>query len=169
MLDPVSILQGFHAGGGGNYFGARLKTSAKRLNLFGIVLWLKKMTRLMHFFANIASRMPCDCIIRIQTLIEADRKYLVTCYWIYGVVLTASVILTICLSEFIFRNENLTSLSGLLANGLVFPLVPKHLQIRRAMSIREGLKQECSSRAARDPQCKRIADLIDRMLQDAGS
>jgi len=109
--------------------------------------------------------MPCDCTGTIQTLIDADKKYVATCCWIYGIVLTVSVALTVCLSVFVIKNNNLTSLSGLLANGLVFPLVPKHLQRARALTVMEGLMRECGRHAADDPPCKRIADAVDAMLR----
>lgn len=63
------------------------------------------------------------------------------------------------------KNQNLIPLTGLLANGLVFPLVPKHLQRARALTLMEGLKQECEGHAPEDPPCKRIADAVDTMVR----
>jgi len=113
--------------------------------------------------------MACDSIHMIQVLIDSDRKYVRTCCWIYGAVLVASIVLTVCLSLFIWKNNTLNSLSGLIANGLVFPLVPKHLQRVRAMRIMNGLKQECSRHAPDDPLCKRIADNVDSLLRATGA
>jgi hypothetical protein len=105
----------------------------------------------------------------IQVLIDSDKQYIATCCWIYGAVLVVSIVLTVCLSAFVWKNNTLISLSGLLANGLVFPLVPKHLQRMRALRIINGLKQECSRHAPDDPQCKRIADNVDSMLRATGA
>jgi hypothetical protein len=109
--------------------------------------------------------MACDCTDTIQTLIDADKKYVTTCCWIYGAVATVSIILTVCLSVFVVKNNNLTSLAGLLANGLAFPLVPKHLQRARALTVMEGLRLECNRHAPEDPPCKRIAEAVDAMLR----
>jgi hypothetical protein len=109
--------------------------------------------------------MACDCTGTIKTLIDADEKYVATCFWLYGIVLTASVILTVCLAVYVMKNSNLTSLTGLLANGIVFPLVPKHLQRARALTVMKGLMVECSRHAPEDPPCRRIADAVDAMLR----
>lgn len=109
--------------------------------------------------------MACDCTGTIQTLIDADKKYVATCFWIYGIALTVSVILTICLSVYVVKNNNLISLTGLVANGFAVPLVPKHLQRARALTVMKGLMVECSRHAPEDPPCKRIADAVDAMLR----
>jgi|SRR5215470_5301669 len=109
--------------------------------------------------------MACDCTGTIQALIDADRKYVTSCYWIYGIVLAVSIALTVCLSLFVVKNSNLTSLAGLLANGLVFPLVPKQLQRTRALAVMRGLMLECGRHAPEDPPCKRISDAVDAMLR----
>ena len=109
--------------------------------------------------------MACDCRGTIQALIDADKKYIATCYWIYGVVLVVSIALTVCLSVFVVKNNNVVSLTGLLANGLVFPLVPKQLQRTRALTVMQGLILECGRHAPEAPPCKRIADAVDAMLR----
>jgi hypothetical protein len=109
--------------------------------------------------------MACDCTQTIQTLISADKKYISTCSRIYVAVLLVSLVLTFCLSLYVVKNNNLLSLTGLLANGLVFPLVPKHLQRARAVAVLSGLMDECAGHAPEDPPCKRIADAVYAMLQ----
>jgi hypothetical protein len=112
--------------------------------------------------------MACDSEKTIQVMIESDRHYISSCKWIYGVVLAASVVLVICLEKYVLRTNILASLSGLLANGLVFPLVPKHMQRAGAVRVMHGLQQECRQHDPNDPGCKRIADNVDTMLRARG-
>ena len=112
--------------------------------------------------------MACDSESTIQVLIKSDRQYISTCFWIYGVVLVVSLVLTWCLEHFVWKSNTVNSLVGLLANGLVFPLVPKHLQRAGAIKVMEGLREECSRHDPNDPICKRIADNVDSMLRPRG-
>jgi hypothetical protein len=113
--------------------------------------------------------MACDSINTIHFLINSDRRYLAKCRWIYGIILLVSVGLALFLQFFVLKNNSLTSLSALLANGIAFPLVPKHLQRSSALAILEGLSRECARHEEHDPQCKRIADNVDSLLRARGS
>ena len=116
-----------------------------------------------------STRMPCDCTETIETIITADRKYVRTCRWIYLGVLLVSIVLTLFLARYIAGNSNLTSLLGLLPNGLALPLVPKHLQRSRALAVMEGLRQQCTNHDPQSPPCKRIAEAVDAILKNIGA
>jgi hypothetical protein len=109
----------------------------------------------------------CDSKRTIHILIAAEKGYILTCWCIYAALLVASVVIIAFLRAFL-HTDFLRSVSGLLLNGLIFPLVPKHMQRAGGLRILRGLYEQCGRYKEGDQQCRRIADNVDAMLRARG-
>jgi hypothetical protein len=116
--------------------------------------------------------MSCACANSIRTLISSDRDYLRNCIYVLSFLVVFSGGLVLCLRLFIFKGtivSSLYSLTGLLANGIGFPLIPKCLQTRRRLVILQGMNEDSKSREKSDPECERIANNVDALLRAGGT
>jgi hypothetical protein len=113
--------------------------------------------------------MPCDSSDTLKMLSKSDRSYISTCWKLYVVVFLVSLSFTIYLRLYPVNNNPLSSYSGFLINGLVIPLVLKHVQRTGALKVVDGLKEQCDRYTEDDSRCKRIADNVDVLLRARGA
>lgn len=113
--------------------------------------------------------MPCDSKEILETLIQSDRRFIRTCWWIYAATLTFSIVIAVALELSVRGQQPTASLWGLLANGMMFPVMPKHMQRAGAVRVMKYLQEQCGKFDASDERCKRIGDNVDSLLRSRGA
>jgi hypothetical protein len=110
--------------------------------------------------------MACESQEMIARMLEADHSFIKTCWCIYVATLVTGVILTLYLG--LSPIAHAPTPMGMLATGIAFPFIPKHLQRLGAVHILNALSQDCYGHDKDDPACKRIADNVDAILRSRG-
>lgn len=110
--------------------------------------------------------MACDSQESIANLIATDKRFIRTCWAIYAVTLSVGIGLSVILHFAL--NQMAPTLAGMLATGIAFPVIPKHLQRSGAINVLNSLNQQCFGHQPDDPHCKRIADNVDALLRARG-
>jgi len=102
----------------------------------------------------------------IARIIEADQSFIKTCWFIYATTFSVGIGLTLYLH--LQSSAYAPTPVGMIATGIAFPFIPKHLQRVGAIRVLEGLNQDCYGHEPGDPECERIADNVDAILRSRG-
>lgn len=112
--------------------------------------------------------MACNSHVTIARIIDADRTFIKTCWYIYATTLCVGIGLTLFLH--LVPVAYAPTVLGMLAPGsIAFPFIPKHLQRIGAIQMLNGLNDDCYGFEPTDPECKRIADNVDALLRSRGA